>query len=195
MDLPSDVAAAALREEPPGTGLAVANARRELVPLADRLRLTLADIILFPVEAAAPQERADLVALREEVDRIKRDASMWVDAIDLAIRRGAIALGGAKQIPTAGGYIEVTPQRDDVKVDAAGLREELIDLARTTGAVTDEDIEAVFTTVVEVKADGSKLNYLARNRGAEVADAIERHRTRTPANPLGAKLRFVERAP
>lgn len=191
-DLPSDVLAAALKEEPSGLGLE--DATRAIIPLADRVRLTLADIHLIPLAKATPQQRTEIVKLRAEINRVARDAATWVDAIDISFRHAAVELGNVREIPLADGIIKVDWPRDDVKVDAGALKKELEELSRAGGPISLEEIADIFTTVVEVRANNTKLNYFERNRGEAVAEVIQRHRTRTPGSAMGSKLSFVERA-
>lgn len=191
VDLPADVVAAALKEEQPQEH-SLRAATRELVPLADRVRLTLSSIALIPLATATPEQRSEIVALRREIERVAQDTQTWLDAIDLSFRYAATELGQAKEILLADGVVKVELPRDEVKVDAAALRAELLEASKH-GLISLEEIDTIFKTVVETKADGSRLNYFARNRG-ELGEIIERHRTRTPGNPLGAKLRYVQRA-
>lgn len=189
---PADVVAAALKEPPPEP-MALEPITRELVPLADAIRNTLAAIALIPIAQATPEERTALVKLREEIERIRRDSQTWVDAIDLSFRHAAVALA-AKQIPLADGVVTVEPPRGEWKVDVAPLKAELVELAKAGGQVSLEEIDSMFKTVVETRADGTRLNYFARNRGAEVAEVIERHRRWQEGNPMAAKVRIQRRA-
>lgn len=190
-DLPPDVAAAALRQDAPDP-LPLENAAKALVPLADGIRITLADIALIPVHNATPEQRSQLVGLREELARVQRDVTTWLDAIDLSFRHAAEAMG-AKEIPLANGVVKVEPPRGEWVVDVAGLRSELKE-AQAHGLISAEEIDSIFKTKVEEKADGTRLNYFARNRGDELAEIIERHRRYVPGNPNAAKLRFIEKA-
>lgn len=188
---PGDVLAAALGDslEP----LALAETTAVLVPLADRIRNTLAGIALIPIDRATAAERTHLVNLRTEIQRIHRDTTTWLDAIDLSFRRAAMNLG-AKQIPLTDGFVVVEPPRAEWKVDVAGLEAELKELVKAGGNLSVEELGSIFEVVVTTKANGSRLNYFARNRGDEVAEVIERHRELVPGNPLAAKVQINRKA-
>lgn len=165
-----------------------------LVPLADSIRTTLASIALLPIAQATPEQRSQIVRARDEIERIRRDATTWIDAIDLSFRHAAQALG-ARQIPLADGVVSLEAPRVEYKVDVAALRKELREVAaHDAGNISLEEIDSIFETIITEKADNSRLNYFARNRGDEVAEIIERHRKRVEGNPLSARLTFKRKA-
>lgn len=188
MQPPADVLAKAtgapVEEAPTLDGIT-----RALVPLADRLRLTLADIEMIALHEATPAQRSQLATLYDEIDRVVRDATTWRDAILYAFRDAAIRLN-AKEIPLADGVAQFVPPRDEWRVDVPALAAALRDMVRK-GLVSQGEYEQVFTTKVEEQANGTKLNALARNRGDEVKAAIDAHRRLIPGDPLAAKVKFV----
>lgn len=190
-ELPADVLAAATGDPEPEP-FVLEDTVRALIPLADSVRATLADIALVPVAQATPEQRSQLIALRSEIARVQRDTTTWLDAIDHAFRHAAQQLE-AKEIPTANGVVRIEPPRGEWIVDVQALRRELAEAARNGGPLSAEEVDSIFKTTVEEKADGTKLNYFARNRGVEIAEIIGRHRRFVPGNPLAAKLRFHEK--
>ena len=189
---PADVIAAANRRpEPEPTALAPVVA--SLVPLGDAIRNTLAAIALIPVAQATPEERTQLIALREEIARVNRDTSTWLDAIDLSFRHAGQAMG-ANEIPLANGVVRLEVPRGEWRVDEQAMLHELREYAKNGGALSLEEVDTLFTTTVQTKADNAKLNYLVKHRGDEVAAIIDRHRTMVPGNPLAAKVKVVQRA-
>lgn len=190
---PADVLATALGEDPPAPS-ELEPVITSMVPLADAIRNTLASIALLPLATATPEERSQVVRLREEIARFVTDGQTWLDAIDLSWRRAAEAMGSAREIPTADGVVKIEPPRSEWRVDAAGLRRELEEFAKNGGPLSKEELTSIFTTVVQEKVDNTRLNYFARNRGEELAAIVARHRQQVPGNPMAAKVRFHRRA-
>lgn len=185
-----DVAATAA--PPSDDPMTLEDVQRTLVPLAATLRATVADIALIPVARATPAQRAQLATLREELDRARRDLSTWVDAIDIGFRIAAVDLG-ATEILLEDGAVKVEPPRGEWVVNVPMLRQELDEL-RKHGIISKEEVDSIFKTTVTEKADNTRLNYFAKSRGAEIAEAIERARVWKPGDPAAAKVRYMRKA-
>lgn len=196
---PDDVLAAVSGEDPPegpqpGPEPTPADVARSLIPIADELRASLADArdLLVELHTATPEDRAKVVELRRTLESVRRDAATWVDAIDMAFRFASQRLGGAKQVVVGdGGVVTIAPQHGEWKVEADALRQELLELV-PHGVVTKDEIDAVFTTTIEVRADNRRLNALKANRGEAVAEVIDRHRRYMDPDPNRAKVDYAK---
>ena len=197
LDIPDDVMAAmtarAAELAEPDDRRSLEELRLELVPLAQKLRATIADIALIPIARATPAQRTELVALRAEIDRARSDLSTWQDAIDMSFRRAAIE-SGADEFPLTDGIVKIEQQRGEWVVNVPALRDELREFVRA-GVITQPEFDAIFTTVVTEKADNTKLNAIAKHRGGEVADAVDRGRSWKPGDPASAKVRIQRGGP
>jgi hypothetical protein len=169
----------------------LAEVSAELVPLADTLRATIADIALIPVARATPAQRTDLVDLRQRLDRARADLSTWVDAIDISFRRAAIETG-AKEFALEDGVVTIEQPRGEWVVNVPALRDEIKAFV-AHGVLTQEEFDGIFTNEVKIKADNGRLNSLAAKRGEELAEAIARNRAWKAGDPAGAKVR-IQRA-
>lgn len=161
---------------------------RALVPIADQLRATVADIALINFAEATPEQRTQLIRLRQQLDRPRADLSTWVDAIDISIRQAARDTQ-AKEFLLADGKVVVEPPRGEWVVNVPGLQGELKEL-KAHGLVSQAEIDDIITTELVTKANNAKLNQLKAKRGEEVAAAVDRWRTWKDGNPTSAKIRF-----
>lgn len=159
-----------------------------LRPATDTIRATVADISLLQVARATPAQRTALVELRALLDRARADLSTWVDAIDISFRRAAVETGAA-EIVLADGVVKVEPPRGEWVVNVPALKAELSQLA-AHGLLTADELDSIFTTTVSEGANNAKLNYFAKQRGQEVAEAIGRYRVWREGNPANAKVRI-----
>jgi hypothetical protein len=159
-----------------------------LVPLAETLRATIADIALIPVASATKAQRSELIALRGKLDRARADLSTWVDAIDISFRRAALETG-ATEFVLDDGVVKIEQQRGEWVVNVPALHAELNELA-AHGLLSQEELASIFTTVVIEKADNSRLNYFASKRGTELAEAIGRGRMWKAGDPTAARVRI-----
>lgn len=190
LDIPDDVLTALRREDAPRS---LADVSRELLPLSDQLRATIADIALIPVERATTVQRTELVELRERLYRAMADLSTWVDAIDIGFRRAALATGASEFVLTDG-VVKVEAPRGEWVVNVPALHAELKEFV-AHGVISQEELDSIFTTVVTEKANGSRLNYFASKRGEELAEAINRSRTWKAGDPAAAKVRIQRIVP
>lgn len=187
---PSDVLDTVFGDEPPAPD-PVAMVRA-IAPIASELETALRAVVLDDLTSSTPEQRGNLVALRQVLDAVARDASTMRDAIDGAFR-GAAARTGAKQITAGDAGVVRVEQRGEWKVDVAAMRSALEELA-AAGQITSAEIGQVFSTHIEEKADNRKLNYLAENRGEEVQLVIDAHRTHI-INPMSARLTYAKPSP
>ncbi len=191
---PDDVLDAALRTAaaPSGTALAPVDSSAAMValvaPIAQQLTEALARVELVDIVRSTPADRAELVALRKQLDVVRRDAAAVVDAIDMAFREAARQTG-AKQISLGDEGIVRIEQRGEWIVNVDQMRNALDELVGL-GLVTEAERDAVFTEKVTRSADNRKLNYLAENRGEDVRAKIDEHRQYL-VNPQSAKLTYA----
>jgi len=184
LDIPDDVIAALN-----GTAvISTADLATMLVPLANGIRATIANIALLPVARATPEQRTQLVDLRDELYKTMRDLSTWVDAIDISFRRAALEMG-ATEIVLADGVVKVEAPRGEWVTNVPALHAELKEFV-AHGVISQAEMDSIFTTTVEEKANGTRLNYFASKRGEELAEAINRNRMWKAGDPSAAKLRF-----
>lgn len=185
VDVPPDLPA---RTEGISVSYAATALRSQVPGLVD----LLARLEAYPVATASPQERADLLDLREGLDLLGKAIRTRIGAIDLAFRRGFEDLG-ARELPIPGYTpIRYTPDEGSWEVDADGMRRDLLALAAKTGQITPEDVERAFKIVVTTTADNRVLNGLMK-RGSAVEDAIHAHRTRREGVPMNGKLTLPRR--
>lgn len=161
---------------------------RALIPLVDQLRATVADIALIPFASATPEQRTQLIRLRQQLDRPRQDLSTWVDAIDISIRIAAQDTQ-AKEFLLADGKVIVEPPRGEWVVNVPGLQGELKELM-AHGLISQAEIDDIIVTEVVTKANNAKLNALKAKRGEAVAAAVDRWRVWKAGNPTSAKIRF-----
>lgn len=179
----------ARRPAPPAVPLEhVVGALERLLP---QLREALALAELPPIESMTPEERGLFVALREILERLDNAVKTRMLAIDVAFRAGLERMG-AKELPIPG-YTALlyTPAEGKWIVRADALLEEFHELVHA-GVLTQEDIDKTFERVTTVKADNRVLNALARKRGKDVDDAIQRHREWQEATGQG-RLTYPKR--
>jgi hypothetical protein len=187
-DLPPDPVTAL---EPVSRGASVPYTTAVIRRPAAELLASLAALEAYPVATASPEERADLLELRDVLDAIAAAVRIRIGAIDLAFKRGMEELA-AREIPVEGwGPVRYVPDEGAWEVHADALLADLRGL-RQYGLVTDEDLERAFTVVTTVKADNRVLNGLMK-RGTAVVDAIERNRTRREGQPMAGKLTLPKR--
>lgn len=159
----------------------------------DRLLWEVTELMVdLPVARMSPEERSAMLDLTADLRRVEELCKTKRLVLENLFRAYA-AEQGARQIPTADGWLAVEPASGEYKVDIPALRAELVEL-KAHGLVAQEEIDRALRTVVEERADNAVLNFLARNRGKEVADAIERNRTFVPPDPYRARLTRKRRA-
>lgn len=158
-----------------------------LTAILDRLRFALVDIGEgLPLSKLTPTQRGELWALARDIEAVEKLARTQRTMLDNRFRAYA-ADTGAKQVPTDDGWIAVEQAAAEYRVDIEALKAELLEL-RSHGLIAQDEIDRALTTVIEVRPDNRVLNFLAANRGVEVREAIERHRTKVAADPFRAKL-------
>jgi hypothetical protein len=185
---PEDVLAHAVGADSPDPVEALELA---VLPLGSELRAAIHDLrTLVPLHEATPQYRADIARLRNLLAEIARDSGTFVDMIDNAFRLAAKAIG-ADQLATTEGVVEIKRPAGIWKVDAGALQKRLLELV-VIGGISEAEIEQVFTTTVETKADNTRLNYLARHRGDAVKDVIDEHRTYIEPSDFAGKVNYLK---
>jgi len=169
---------------------------QQAVVLLDRLFWSITESVhdeaLSPVASMSPEERSEILDLANDLRRLEDVCHVKRTKIENLFRSYA-SDNGARQIPLEDGWLAVEPAKGEYKVDVPALLDELKEL-KAHGLITGEEIERCVRTVVETRPDNSVLNFLARNRGDEVREAIERHRKFVPGDPFRAKLTVRRRS-
>lgn len=140
----------------------------------------------------SPEQRRQLVVLRDRINRVTRTLSAASGTIEAAFKDAAIA-ANAKAIPIPGmAPVRFEPARGEYVGDWATLRMVLRALAVTTGIPPVEEVDAALTEVRTVKPDHRRLNSLKDRYGGAVAEAIDANRQFIVPPAVTGRVRFPE---
>jgi hypothetical protein len=163
-----------------------------LAPLIESVRAVLTDptsTFALRLESATPAERAQIVHLRALLVALQAPIKLRLDALDAHARRAMDTLH-ADQLALPGGQaIMLEAGRVTYAVKEHELRAELLALAEA-GTLTPEEVNEAVTEQVSYVVNHTRLNYLARHRGAAVEATINGHRTRVEPDATRARVRW-----
>lgn len=149
------------------------NDMERLLPLAEALVSGFAAGRVFMDD---PEERRQLVVLRERIDAVVTTLGAAGAIIERAFK-DTLVNAGAKAIPVPGlNPVKFEPARGEYVGDFAKLRAALAEMAASTGIPPLEEVHAALTEVRTVKPDHRRINAMRERYGAEVAAVIDRHR-------------------
>lgn len=149
------------------------------------IRTMLGRIEGFDPYVAGPDERAQVVRLRQQLMDLRDPVDLCIRRIDSAYQR-AFAEHGTKAFPLDdGGAVKIERAPNSYRTNEHELRRALI--AFVPRLLTQQEVDEAMPTVVTVKPNHTKLNAL-RNRGDEVSQVIDSLRETIPGSPLQAKV-------
>lgn len=157
------------------------------------LREILGALEIPSVSGSSLTVRGRLIDRWRFAKRVEEAARMARQTIELAFVRAG-AENGSDQIPTPQGVVTLKAPATEYDVRPDPMKRALLKLA-AKGLVSEKEIDEALPVTIVLGANNAKLNYLARHRGKEVEDAIERHRTRKPTDPLRARPEFPKGGP
>jgi hypothetical protein len=138
----------------------------------------------------SPEERMELARAHDVLWKVEKAVRDRRISIELAFKRAA-AERKLDQVKMAGGEVRIKLGSGKYECKSASLRDKLLAMAKSDDAnLTQEEIDAALPLQIEVKPNHTKLNYLARHRGDDVAAVIDEHRKKVPPDPMQAQVEF-----
>jgi len=156
--------------------------------MVETVTRALAALEVPPVSGSTLTVRGQLVDLHEMLSRMETVIRDRRKSIELAFVRAA-ADTGADEIRTAHGIVKIKKGQASYAVKAQAMRRELEERV-ATGEVSGSELELACPVVISYTVNHTKLNALARHRGEEIAEIIERNRERIEPDPLTARPVF-----
>ena len=161
------------------------------VPLAEaasQLRDALSKLHLDVPGKSDPADLPNLVDLREFVLATMDPLKQMLARID-ALWLRAYMRTGATKFPVGKGFVTIEEPPVRYQVDDHALRGELMRFVHD-GLITRDEAEKAIGVQTVYKVDNRVLNTLARNRGTEVRDTIEKHRRKIERDPADMHIRY-----
>jgi hypothetical protein len=164
--------------------------------LADAAEAMVRGLTANRIRMTDPQQRADLVELREELNAAIEPLTLARDTIDRVFLIFAVE-SKAREVAIPGGpAVHYEAARGQYVVQAPELRARLLELSLLDGAPTREEVDEALPEerVVSVKANNTHLNALVKRYGGNVAEAVAQMRQFVMPHPHKGRVRFPERS-